>query len=777
MQSKLLANTALSHYHIVSQLGAGGMGEVWLAEDTRLKRKVALKLLPAELTADAERVRRFEQEAQAASALSHPNIITVYDIGESETGRFIVMELVAGRTLRAVMAEDNSLETFLSLSQQMAKALSAAHTAGITHRDIKPDNIMVRDDGYVKVLDFGLARLRPVTANDSEAATLAQQTTPGALLGTVAYMSPEQARGETVSHPSDVFALGIVLYELATGRHPFKAETLVGYLHSITLQEPLPPAQMKPELPTALNALILRMLSKDARQRPTASEVARELQDIERRSYAPKLPAETEPQPADLRAVASPTQSIAVLPFANISADEENEYFCDGLAEELLNALAKIDELKVAARTSAFSFKGKNTEAREIGKTLNVNTVLEGSVRKAGNRIRINVQLVNAADGYHLWSERYDREMKDIFDIQDEITLAVVDALKVKLLGTKKAAVLKRYTENTEAYQLYLKGRFHYGKFSEAGCRKAIEYFEQALTLEPGYAPAYAGIAEACGFLCYYYYDVRPEVIAMERAAIARALDIDAELADAYRSQAFLQLFIDWDLSAAGQSFARALALNPNDALAQAWHSFWLTVMGQREQAVATARRARALDPLSLLSGIGAGWTFLFAQHYEECIDIAQTLLEIDPHAGEALRLLGCCRWLSGNYAAAEDALQKAITEEVVPVVWANLCGVYAHSGRQAEAKEIVQQVRAMREQRYLPAMVLAYCYIELDEVEEAFVWLEQAFAERSGELLFLNVLPDSMISFRHDPRFTDLLLRIGLPANETQQPAESPIK
>ena len=781
------------HYRIVEKLGAGGMGEVYLAEDTRLDRRVALKMLPAAFTQDAERVRRFMQEAKAASALNHPNIITVHDIGESESGRFIVMELVAGRTLRAVIAEDNSVETLLALGQQMAKALSAAHAAGITHRDIKPDNIMVRDDGYVKVLDFGLARLRRRAEGggmrDEEAETLLQQTMPGTVMGTVAYMSPEQARGETVSHPSDVFALGIVLYELATGRHPFKAETLVGYLHAITLQEPQPLTQWKPELPAALNALILRMLSKDVRQRPTASEVAQALREIERQMdrasgeavpllspSASLLAAEVETQilPPHTPAATPKLNSIAVLPFANISADEENEYFCDGLAEELLNALSKIDELKVAARTSAFSFKGKNAEAREIGKTLNVNTVLEGSVRKAGNRIRINVQLVNAADGYQLWSERYDREMKDIFDVQDEITLAVVGALKVKLLGAKKAAVMKRYTDNTEAYQLYLKGRFQFGKYTEAGWGKAIEYFEQALALESDYAPAYAGIAEACSSLWYFGYDARPEVIAKERAAIARALEIDAELADAWRSQALLQLLIDWDFSAAEQSLARALALNPNDALTHAWHAVWLTAMGRREEAVTAARRARELDPFSLVSGIIAGWTLIFAERYEESMGVAQALLEIDPHFSEACRLLGTCYWALENYAAAEDALQQALVGEAVPLAWANLCGVYAHAGRQAEARQIVQQIRAMREQHYVPAVMLAYCYAFLDEVEEAFVWLEQAFAERNGELVFWGVLPEQFVSFRHDPRFTDLLRRIGLPTEEPPQTDES---
>lgn len=770
-----LAQT-LGHYRIVEKLGAGGMGEVWLAEDTRLDRKVALKMLPAAFTQEAERVRRFMQEAKAASALNHPNIITVYDIGESEAGRFIVMELVAGRTLRAVIAEDNSLETLLTLGQQMAKALSAAHAAGITHRDIKPDNVMVRDDGYVKVLDFGLARLRPATESDSEAATLAQQTTPGTVMGTVAYMSPEQARGESVSPPSDVFALGIVLYELATGRHPFKAETLVGYLHAITLQPPAPPQQWQPNLPAAVNDLLLRMLSKEARQRPTANEVGQVLQAIERGEIARAQSVENETMilPPVSQPVASSAQSIAVLPFANISADEENEYFCEGLAEELLNALSKIDELKVAARTSAFSFKGKNTEAREIGKTLNVNTVLEGSVRKAGNRIRINVQLVNAADGYHLWSECYDRKMKDIFDVQDEITLAVVEALKVKLLGAKKAAVLKRYTDNTEAYQLYLKGRFHYGKFTEASWRKAIEYFEQALALEPDYAPAYAGIADACAYLWFFGYDARSEMIAKRRAAVTRALEIDAELADAYRSQALLQHYVDWDFPAAGRSYAQALALNPNDAMALAWQSGWLVVMGHYEQAVTAARRARALDPFSLVIGITEGWALWFAQEYEKSLGVAQALLKIDPHFGEALRLLGVCHWALDNYAEAEVALQQALAVGVGPLALSNLCGVYAQSARQEDARQILQQLHAMRQRNDLPVSLLASCHFYLGEVEAAFVWLEQALIERNGELVFWGALPERLIPFRRDPRYTDLLRRIGLPIVEQPQTDES---
>ncbi|MGH9841637.1 MAG: protein kinase domain-containing protein [Blastocatellia bacterium] len=407
----IAAGTQFAHYEIIARLGAGGMGEVYLAKDARLDRQVALKLLPAEFTQDADRVRRFMQEAKAASALNHPNIITVYDIGESEAGRFIVMELVAGRTLRAVTAEDNSLETLLTLGQQMAKALSAAHAAGITHRDIKPDNIMVRDDGYVKVLDFGLARLLPATASGEDAATLAQQTTPGQLMGTVAYMSPEQASGQSVSHPSDIFALGIVLYELATGRHPFQADTLVGYLHAITLQTPAPLTSLQPELPAALNDLILRMLAKEANQRPTASEVARQLQAIERNGNAVRpqhVESETMilPSPSGGTTHADEGFWVAVLPFKWRGANADLEALAEGLSEDIVTGLSRFSYLRVIARGSTLRFTSAVSDVRTIGKELGARYVMEGNLRQAGSVLRVAVQLVDASTGAHLWAGR-----------------------------------------------------------------------------------------------------------------------------------------------------------------------------------------------------------------------------------------------------------------------------------------------------------------------------------------------------------------------------------
>src|SRR6476660_7950537 len=357
------ANTTLSHYRIVSRIGAGGMGEVWLAEDTRLDRKVALKLLPAEFTQDADRVRRFMQEARAASALNHPNIITVYDIGESEAGRFIVMELVAGRTLRAVIAENNSIEPLLSVGSQIAKALSAAHGAGITHRDIKPDNIMVRDDGYVKVLDFGLARLLPTTASDPEAMTLAQQTTPGTVMGTLAYMSPEQASGQTVGSASDVFALGIVLYELATGSHPFKSESMLGYLHAITSQTPPSMTSLKAHLPPALDDLILRMLDKDASKRPIASEVAQALQEIEKYGSSKTFPIRIAAEKQKARSEEEGFW-VAVLPFKYRGSNSDIEALAEGLSDDILTGLSRFSYLRVIARSSTLRFSGESTDVR-----------------------------------------------------------------------------------------------------------------------------------------------------------------------------------------------------------------------------------------------------------------------------------------------------------------------------------------------------------------------------------------------------------------------------
>ncbi|MGE0130691.1 MAG: protein kinase [Blastocatellales bacterium] len=755
------AQRAINQYRIISLLGKGGMGEVWLAEDTRLKRKVALKLLPAEFTNDADRLRRFEQEALAISALNHPNIITIHEIGESDAGRFIVMELVSGQTLRAIAAEPVALDSLIAWGVQLAKALQVAHAAGITHRDIKPDNIMLRDDGYVKILDFGLARLMPTTATDSEAATLMRQTTPGALLGTVAYMSPEQTRGETVTHASDIFSLGIVFYELAAGRHPFKADSLVGMLHSINSQSPEPPARLNPDIPGALESLILRMLEKEGRLRPTAAEVDQALSES---AQAADSDSTTRRQQSALYAPeATAAPSIAVLPFANISNDPDNEYFCDGLAEELLNALSKIEALRVAARTSAFSFKGKETDIREIGQKLNVGAVLEGSVRKAGNRLRITAQLVNVADGYHLWSERYDRELQDIFDIQDEITLAIVDALKVKLLGAEKAAVTKRYTDNTEAYQLYLQGRFHFSKWTEEGFRKAIKCYEQALAHEPNYAPAFGGLAY-CYYCLWWFGHLPPaESEPKAREAITKALALDPALAEAQLTLANIKFYFERDWPGAERKFKQALELSPNSAEATSQYGLFLGVMGRQAEAVAQGMRALELDPLSLVTNIIVGWIFWTVGQADQMLAQGRKLIELEPNFFGGHTLLGVGYWILGDYEQAISHLQKAVNLGDRRALSSLGC-FYGIVGEQDRARQTLEELQALSAQRYVQRYDLAIVHAGLGEMDRAFELLEQAYEQREGILVFLKQVALRIPGLNADPRLADLMRRIGLP-------------
>ncbi|HZH34368.1 MAG TPA: protein kinase, partial [Pyrinomonadaceae bacterium] len=448
-------------YRILRKLGAGGMGEVFLAEDAALERKVALKILPAEVADDSDRVRRFVQEAKAASVLNHPNILTIYEIGQAENSRFIATEFIEGKTLRERLNKDAfGVRETLDIAVHIASALQAAHRAGIVHRDIKPENIMLREaDGSVKVLDFGLAKLSEPEAatTGSEDETRAQlKTQAGMILGTAAYMSPEQARGKKIDERTDIFSFGVVLYEMLTGFNPFKGESVADVLAAVLHREPEQISVLKPEIPDELSQIVAKALCKDCEERYSSTQIL--LADLKKlqkrlefeveffrerekgRTEEGEKVTEIQPSPQLPVSASSYLNSVAVLPFTHLSNDPDNDYFCDGLAEELLNALSRIDDLKVAARTSAFSFKNKNVEVSEIGRALNVKTILEGSVRKSGNRLRIIVQLVNAADGFHLWSERYDRQMRDIFDVQDEITLAVVDALKVKLFGKERSA-------------------------------------------------------------------------------------------------------------------------------------------------------------------------------------------------------------------------------------------------------------------------------------------------------------------------------------------------
>jgi len=514
----LEAGECFGHYEIIKQIGAGGMGEVYLAQDKKLDRKVAVKILNEQFSRHESNLKRFLQEAKAASSLNHPNILVIHEIGEADDAHYIISEYVEGKTLREHLKESLMKPSeVLDVSIQIANALCAAHAAHIVHRDIKPENIMVRSDGYAKILDFGLAKLIEQKVIGLEEATVRQnETAKGVILGTVNYMSPEQAKGERVDHRTDIFSFGILFYEMIAGRTPFAGNTMSETFANLINAEPQPLARYTANAPDELQRIVSKMLKKSKDERyQTAKDLLIDLKSLKKRldfeaelerasSPDKQREAKTQTFKADAGetelTITGQTNSVAVLPFANMSNDAENDYFCDGLAEELLNALAKIGDLNVAARTSAFSFKGKNTNVSEIGTILNVNTILEGSVRKSDNRLRITVQLVKASNGYHLWSERYDREMKDIFDVQDEITLAVVDALKVKLLGGEKAAVLKRYTDSPQAYEFYLKGIYYRWKLAPEEFGKSLQYFQKAVDADPNFALAYFGLNSYYGY-------------------------------------------------------------------------------------------------------------------------------------------------------------------------------------------------------------------------------------------------------------------------------------
>jgi eukaryotic-like serine/threonine-protein kinase len=766
---RLVPGTRLGHYEVINPLGKGGMGEVYLAQDVRLGRRVALKVLPVAPAVDQDSLARFIREARAASALNHPNIITLHDIGETAGTHFIAYEFVDGRTLREV-ARNAPLDaaTAIDIGLQVASALAEAHRAGIVHRDLKPDNVMIRATGLVKLLDFGIARLsRPAEADVTSVTAMPGQTLSGMLIGTPQYMSPEQARGLEVDQQTDLFSFGALLYELLSGTSPFAAGTATDIIVAVLTREP-PPLT---DVPPGLADIVSRALQKDRTRRyATAAELLLDLTDA-KQALGGDVGRAAHP-----RATAGPTAtpramtSLAVLPFANMSADVDNEHFCDGMAEELLNALSKIDTLKVAARTSAFTFKGKNVDVGTIARTLGVTSVVDGSIRRSGNRLRISVQLVNAADGYQVWSERYDREMRDVFELQDEITLAVVAALKLKLFGEERAAVLKRYTDNAEAYELFLKGRHHSYKYTAQGWQRAIEFFEKAIALEPDYALAYAGIAASRG--CQWFFGILPaaQVIPQCKAGNAQALAIDNGLADAYLSLSMTTFFYDWDWRGAERTFIRSIELNPNNGEALSYYALFLVFDGRVDEAMAAGRKALTLDPLAPLINMNVGWTYFAAGRPAEASQQAAKMIESDPDFYGAYWLQGAIHLSAGEYQAAANQLRSAVSLGGHQVVVADLAAACSLAGATEEATAILDRLVDLRQQHYVPAICLARVHSRLGNTTTAIEWLEAAFAERNGEMVFLEqeiasaAADDPLRQLADEPRVRTLLDSMRLP-------------
>jgi serine/threonine protein kinase/tetratricopeptide (TPR) repeat protein len=679
----LLAGTRLGVYEIGSPLGVGGMGEVYRARDPRLGREVAIKVLPAEFSPDADRLRRFEQEARAAAALNHPNILAVYDIGTHDGSPYIVAELLDGQTLRERLREGPlAVRPAVEYARQLTCGLVAAHAKGIVHRDLKPDNVFVTRDGRVKILDFGLAKTGPVAGCAD--VTRAPQTLEGAVLGTVGYMAPEQLRGEPVDARADIFAVGVIVHELITGQTPFRRTSAAETMTAVLREDP-PDLAVKPGAPAPLASIVRRCLEKDPINRfQTACDLGFALETTGDVTSTPRAKTEVE------------DRSIAVLPFANMSADPDSEYFSDGLAEELINALTHLPGLRVASRTSAFRFRGRDVDIKEIGRALSVATVLEGSVRRMGPRLRVTAQLINVADGYHRWSERYDREMADVFEIQDDIVASIIKALAPALIGEAKTAV-KRPTENLEAYELYLKGRQYWHQRSPVLMPIAIRSFEQAIALDLDYTLAYAGLADCHSILRAYGRVSEATSRPPAEAALKRAITLDPMLSEVQFSQALFIINFERRWRRAERYLRRAIELNPRSSLACMYYGLFLAAAYRPDEASAQVRVALDLDPLSPYVHAQAALALYMGSAYPEAERLARRALDLQPDYVLGLGALASVLTLSRRVAEAIPVAERLVALSRTPMFVSALAMMYGLAGRTTDLTHLEHELDERR--------------------------------------------------------------------------------
>ena len=747
----LVIGRKLGHYLIREKLGTGGMGEVYLAEDTKLARNVALKILPPELASNPDRRERFHREAKAVAALNHPYIVTLHSVEEMEGVLFLTLELVDGETLREKIDRGPlPVEQVFELGAQIGEGLAKAHAAGILHRDLKPHNVMVTVDGRAKLLDFGLAKfLAPAPgASDPDAATMARETSPGMTLGTAGYMAPEQALGKDVDARADLFALGVVLYEMATGRSPFRGETLALFFDSLLHDAPPSPLTVNPDLPRDLVRVIERALEKEpSRRYASAGELVSDLKGI-----AAEKPGRTK------------RFSIAVLPFSDLSPERDQDYFCQGLAEELINTLAAVRGLRVLARTSAFAIQGQGLDVREIGRRLRVDTVLEGSVRKSGTRLRISTQLVDAVEGYQLWSKKFDRDLDDVFSVQDEIAETVAAELQSELGFAKERSDARR-ASNLEAYDAYLRGLFAMNRWTEDWVERAMGSFEEAVRKDPGYALAHAGIAEC---LVWFYSGIgirsAVETIPRAREAAAKALALGAELPEPHKVLGLIAMSHDWDRRAAEASLARAIELNPSSADARVWNAWRLSLLeGSYEEALAELRVAEELDPLDLKIKTQVGYVYYFLRELERAEAQFRKVLAIDPHFAFSHYALGDVNAQQGRYEEALSHLEESVRLGGTSVNHlAILSYVNGLAGRTDEARRLLLEIETRAARGYASPIWSALAHLGLHEVDAAFEWLDRAFEERDGSLILVTASPE-FDPLRSDSRFRALLERMGL--------------
>jgi len=787
----------ISHYRIIEQLGAGGMGVVFKAQDSRLQRAVALKFLPEKLAQQPQALERFRHEARAASALNHPGICTIYDIGEQDGQAFIAMEFIDGETLRNhIHGKALPVEELLELGIQIAEALDAAHSEGIIHRDIKPANIFVTKRGRAKVLDFGLAKLVPkgvaIADADSGGESTGSTSIAGIISGTPSYMSPEQVRGDALDTRTDIFSLGLVLYETATGRQAFGGGTGGAIIEAVLTRPPVAVRSINPDIPPALEAIINKALHKDREQR--YQHVANLLADLQRlkRDIDSGLPdreavtgshfASTADPPSSagqpisrsstqqtgsFRAprVSKTIGSLAVLPFENVSRDPENDYLSDGITESLINNLATVPKLRVMARSTVFRYKGRDIDPQAVGRELNVRAVLTGRMMQSGSSLRIGTELVDVATGSQIWGAQFDRKPGDIFVIQDEISNEISGKLRLQLTRAEKKRLNKRHTEDAEAYRLYLQGHHHWSRWTEEGFYKAIGYFQQAIQKDPGYALAYAGVADSYVLLGWNSYLPPKDAFPKGKAAAMSALEIAPDLGEAHTALAAVLWLHDWRWPEARKEFQRALELDPCYPTANHYCAECLMTLGRHAEALTRMKKSLELDPLSLIINVAIGWAYYHARQYDEGVAQLLRTVELDPNYPMTCWILGLLYRKTARYDLAISAGKKAVNlSGGSPLMRAALAQTFATAGAAQEAIQILDDLQKLAKERYVVPHFFAGIYAGLGDHDRALEYLEKSYAEHCHWLIYLHIDP-SLDDLRNDPRFQDLLRRVGLPA------------
>jgi len=799
----------VSHYRILEKLGGGGMGVVYKAEDLRLGRHVSLKFLPEELSKDSQAIERFQREARAASSLNHPHICTIYDVDQYEGQNFIVMEFLEGQTLKhRIMGKPIDLERVPEYGYQMADALEAAHAKAIIHRDIKPANIFLTDRGQVKLLDFGLAKLLPERKGAGRAKQAAAAfgvttqdahlTSDGVALGTVAYMSPEQVRGQELDERTDLFSLGLVLYEMSTGQRAFTGNTSGVIFDAILNRPPTPPGRLNPTIPIQLENIIAKALEKDRELRyRTASDLRADLQRLKRDTDSaralPFTPGQASRQKlrrywphfvwggvlavllllfgmnvGNLRdrvfdgTSQSRIESIAVLPFANLGNDPKTEYLSDGITESLINSLSQLPNLAVMSRNTVFRYKGQATDPQKVGRDLHVRAILTGRLIQTGDELLISVNLEDVENSRQLWGEQYNRKLSNLVSVQQEIAGDIYGRLRPRLAGEEKKLLAKRPTENVEAYQLYLQGLFYWNKWTQADFKKAADYFTQAVQKDPRYALSYAGLADTYSLLGDAGYLPPSEAWPKAKAAAMQALDIDDALAEAHTSLGLVREHFEWDWAGAEQEFRRAIELNPNSATAHHWYGAYLANMGRSDQGLRETKKAQELDPLSLIINTSLGWQLYVARHNDQAAEQLRKVLDIDAKFAPARRMLEEVYAQMGKQKEAVAEREKILSLSGSPELAASIEEDFFKAGYKGVLQSWLDGLTEISKHGYVSSYSIAQAYMRIGEKEKAFGWLEKAYEERDSGLVSLAVEP-MFDPVRSDPRFRDILRRMKL--------------